>query len=654
MTLPVEFLHGVASGDPWPSSIVLWTRVSPQLSADPLSPAPSNLTVGWSVRREDGRPGRSGEVLARRELDWTVKVEAWGLEHSVSYTYAFSHGAAISPTGAFTLPPPRGEALRSLRYGVFSCSSWAWGHFHAYAAAAAARLDFWLHVGDYTYEYGRDGHYPTPQQAVRFTKLQPAGEAHTLEGYRLRHALHREDADLQALSASAPLIAVWDDHEVANDPWVGGAQNHNPEAGEGGWWERKRAAIRAYHEWLPTRTPPPALCGEEGCAGTHEGEEVYRAFDFGSLARLYVLETRLLNRSKQAQEDPLAQVERIVGEVPPHEWRENATLLAAIDALREEWTRTRTDEGRTLLGGAQLSWLRRSIANASAADVGWHLLGQQVIVQPRDPPDLYAAARSSGALAAAWLSTLRNLTSAPADAAVRTTRALVATREWRLNADFDGWDGYPAARARLLRALRLAPAGRVAVYAGDSHSAWAGELRDADGGVVALEFDGTSVTSSGPEQFFPFLPPALLAAGYVHSNPHLAYANLQDRGWMYVDLTRERHHVQFMTVSSVAARTFTSKCDAAFVQSAAQPRRLQRTACVPLPLRAAPPAHPSNGVFSALSFLMGALLGAPVWLWAAWRQRRQHAPLLTTKYKSDAAGGADSMGVDMRAGGGAL
>jgi phosphodiesterase/alkaline phosphatase D-like protein len=194
--------------------------------------------------------------------------------------------------------------LDSLHYAVFSCSSWAWGYFNAFGAAARRsavhrRLDFWLHVGDYFYEDGQEQPYPRADQAVRWTGLQPATETLTLRDYRLRHALTRTDVDLQAISEAAPLIAVWDDHEITNDPWVGGAQAHNPENGEGDWWVRKRAAVKAYHEWMPTRIEPPPACTTNAasvaasaaeismCTGTHEGERIYRQFRFGTLAALF-------------------------------------------------------------------------------------------------------------------------------------------------------------------------------------------------------------------------------------------------------------------------------------------------------------------------------------------------------------------------------
>ena len=166
----VEFVHGVASGDPWSSSIVLWTRVSPQLS--PLHDL-RNLTIGWTVFDAAGLAARSGEVLTTSAADWTIKTTAVGLRDGIDYTYRFHHGGVASPTGRFRLPPPRTADLASLRYGIFSCSSWAWGHFNSFAVAAASRLDFWMHVGDYFYEYGQEGHYPAAHIQKEISMLLP-------------------------------------------------------------------------------------------------------------------------------------------------------------------------------------------------------------------------------------------------------------------------------------------------------------------------------------------------------------------------------------------------------------------------------------------------------------------------------------------------
>ena len=629
-----SFLHGVASGDPHSDSIVLWTRLSPH-TAEPAV----RLNVTWRVWRDgaDGTAERQGWLQTDGETDWTVKLIVDGLTHSTDYAYAFAIGAARSASGRFKLPPPAGVSLDRLTYAVFSCSSWSWGYFNAFRAAAtqAERLDFWLHVGDYYYEYGQEGHYPAAHEAVRWHGLQPPTETLSLADYRLRHALQRTDADLQLLSSRAPLIAIWDDHEVANDPWVGGAQNHNE--GEGDWWARKRDAVRAYHEWMPTRTPPPRRCAAASsdaadapeavvgtCAGTHEGEEVYRAFRFGDLAALYMLETRLLARSEQARQGARAEVAAIVGGVPPRRWAADAAVVAALAALNASWHEARGGEGREMLGATQLAWLRGAMEAGRGA--AWQLVGQQVIVQPRNPPDLELAARNADApRAQEWHRLLETLTAtttttaataggggdgdgggggtttvewhdgaaaaAPLlgsqqpvdDAMVAATRAMVAMAQFGLNADFDGWDGYPAARRRFVRILSEASAraaGRVAVYAGDSHAAWAGRLTGDDGEHVALEFDGTAVTSSGPDSWTPYLPPELLAAAWREATPTLDYANTHKRGWMAVTLTPTEHTVAFMTVSTVGSRArFESRCDAAFAQSAAEPHVMRAVRC---------------------------------------------------------------------------
>eukprot|EP00929_Paragymnodinium_shiwhaense_P123400 TRINITY_DN9722_c0_g1_i10.p1 TRINITY_DN9722_c0_g1~~TRINITY_DN9722_c0_g1_i10.p1 ORF type:complete len:288 (+),score=41.37 TRINITY_DN9722_c0_g1_i10:325-1188(+) len=225
-------------------------------------------------------------------------------QFGVWYNYAFSCGTAQSTVGRFRLPPPGDQSLESLRYATFSCSNWAWGYFAAYGVAAALaendKLDFWLHLGDFIYEYGAD-YYPKPQDAVRLG-LEPTHEIVSLEDYRLRFSLYRADSELQRLSAAAPLISVMDDHEVANDAWVYGAKNHQPKI-EGPWAERRDAAFRAYHEWMPTRVflqegrSKPASLG-------------MRSFEFGNLATLLTLETRHKARTPQLADEEGA-IERI-------------------------------------------------------------------------------------------------------------------------------------------------------------------------------------------------------------------------------------------------------------------------------------------------------------------------------------------------------
>lgn len=524
-SFPAEFRHGVASGDPTPTAIILWTRVTPR---EPSADAPLNVTWRVSTSASMSDTVQEGVVATGADADYTAKVDAQFAAWNPSrYFFRFELGDARSPVGQFTLPPPAGQRLDALSFGVFSCADWKSGYFNAYAAAAARSppLDFWLQLGDYLYEYAQ-GEHPDPGQAVRLSGLEPAWELVQLDDYRRRHALHRTDPDLQALSAAAPLVAVWDDHEIANDPWTGGAQNHQPDA-EGGWEARKRAAVRAYHEWMPTRTA--------GDAPYETQVRSFRALQFGDLANLHVLESRLNARTRQARTRGWvdAQVHEAIGQLPVDEWE--ASAGPALRALRAQLEAERSAASASLLGPEQLRWLQNGIsssANASGAAQGaprWQLVGQQTVVMDYGRPDLDAAIDGArrggqGALADAWERALANITHASADASappptyalysaddtprgparpvdgavLRAGRVLLAEGRFRIDALFDSWSGYRAERARLLRAL--GPAANAVIYSGDSHCAWAGthaaEGSDSDASVAA-EYATTSTTSYG-------------------------------------------------------------------------------------------------------------------------------------------------------------
>ena len=246
-----SFNHGVASGDPLPGSVIIWTKLTPRISM--TTGFADNLIVDWRVSTNaldltsDSLPPHNGTAYAKAETDFTVKVDVKNLLQGKTYYYAFYAGAARSPVGRFRVPLSWKTPLQELRYALFSCANWGWGYFNAYDIASRLDLDFWLHLGDFIYEYGPEDHYPYPTMAVRYGPepggLQPPHEIVTLDDYRRRFALYREDPGLQALSAAAPVIAVWDDHEFANNPWVDGAMNHQPDK-EGPWDVRKAAAVR--------------------------------------------------------------------------------------------------------------------------------------------------------------------------------------------------------------------------------------------------------------------------------------------------------------------------------------------------------------------------------------------------------------------------
>jgi alkaline phosphatase D len=227
----VSFVHGVASGDPKQDRVIIWTRVSPVNSG----PVP----VRWIVarNRELSDVVKTGVFETNEGRDYTVKVDVTGLRAGAPYFYGFRAGAAESAVGK-TRTLPRGRT-EELKIGVASCASYPHGFFNAYKALSERDdLAAIIHLGDYIYEYGLSGY--GGDVALQLGRVpSPEVECTRLEDYRQRHAQYKSQAELQAAHAAAPWIAVWDDHEVANDSFTNGAENHNQN--EGQWATRKHA-----------------------------------------------------------------------------------------------------------------------------------------------------------------------------------------------------------------------------------------------------------------------------------------------------------------------------------------------------------------------------------------------------------------------------
>lgn len=323
------FLHGVASGDPLPDGILLWTRVTPTPEAIPGSGLGPDTEVAWTVARDKAFTTvvAKGSVTATAASDHTVKADVRGLAPATDYWFRFSAGGTDSPAARTRTAPAADATVTNLRFGVVSCANWEAGYFSSYRhLAARGDLDAWLHLGDYIYEYGT-GEYGTRDTVVR--QHAPTHEILTLADYRIRHGKYKTDPDLKALHAVAPVVAIWDDHEFANDAWSGGAENHT-EGAEGAWTARQAAAKQAYFEWMPVR---PALAGT-----------TYRRLRFGRLADLSLLDLRSF-RSQQV-----------------------AVGNGSVD-----------DPDRTITGRAQLDWLK---AGLKSSDTTWRLVGNSVMISP--------------------------------------------------------------------------------------------------------------------------------------------------------------------------------------------------------------------------------------------------------------------------------
>ena len=258
----VVFQHGVASGDPRPRRVVLWTRVTPTRHATPGSGVGHAVDVRWEIALDERfrKVVRRGTERTSAARDHTVKVDATRLTPDTWYYFRFRVGHHVSPVGRTWTAPRASATPDNLRLGVVSCANLQAGFFSAYRHLAERDdLHAILHLGDYLYEYG-PGEYGYGQQNLDVRAHEPAHEMVTLADYRQRHGQYKQDPDLQALHARYPFIVTWDDHEVTNDQWSGGAENH--QAAEGDYAARRVQAHRAYDEWLPVRMDGTARVGD--------------------------------------------------------------------------------------------------------------------------------------------------------------------------------------------------------------------------------------------------------------------------------------------------------------------------------------------------------------------------------------------------------
>lgn len=506
----VAFGHGVASGDPLPTRVVLWTRVTPKTGTGPIP-------VRYDIFGEsDGaRPLVSGLVSADEAHDYCVKVDVAGLSPATAYLYRFtaltSAGEIASPDGRTRTTAASGSA--PVKIGVASCANWQFGVFNAYKALAAEPdLDAIVFLGDYLYEYGIDGYGAEAAQAL--DRLHnPITEIVTLGDYRMRHAQYKSDPNLQAAHAAAPWICTWDDHESTNDSYRTGAQNHNPEEGEGDWSDRKQAALQAYFEWMPMRNP----------ASGDITSAVWRSFSFGDVATIYATETRLTGRS------------------PTIGWSEAISATddpAEIAAQAAAHMKVISDPARTMMGAAQEAWLGDALAASVKAGKTWQVLANQVVMARVAMPDF-----------------TKSLT--PEQVAAQTipqVQQMIGFSALGLPWNLDAWDGYPAARERLYDSVEAAGA-RLVTLAGDTHTAWANTLADSDGRRIGVEFGCTSITSPGMGDYITGIPD--LGEQFAAANTEVDWFDPTGHGYTIVTLTPERVSGEFVKVSTIVEADYT-------------------------------------------------------------------------------------------------
>ena len=493
---PYRFLHGVASGDPLADGVILWTRVS---GADGES-----VTVNWEVATDAKMSSviQTGRVETDANRDYTVKVDVRNLPSGRQLYYRFVAGSVVSPVGKTrTLPAGTTDIAR---FAVVSCSNYPTGYFHAYREIAErSDLDAVIHLGDYIYEYGQ-GQYATEYADQLGRVPDPAGELITLTDYRRRHAQYKADPDSQAMHAAHPLVAVWDDHELVNDAWRDGAENHNE--GEGDWFERLDVAIQSYLEWMPVRAEPDG-----------PNTKIFREFHFGDLLSLIMLDTRLHGRDQQPVLD--------------------------IEMSDEEIEQVLGDPDRQLLGVEQSGWLDDSLMRAS--DTTWQVIAQQVMVSTVRAPSLGPLIDPEG--------------ESPLPRDFLDQSIVMSKRNPPLL--LDTWDGYDAARQRMFESL-TASATNPVFLSGDLHTSLAGNLvPHGEEKAVAVEFMGPSVTSPGFAEYLPERHPGAVRDAALELNPNLAYMETDRRGWLCMTFTQHECKGEWHLLDSVRSVEYSVTVD---------------------------------------------------------------------------------------------
>ncbi|MFW1965921.1 alkaline phosphatase D family protein [Acinetobacter guillouiae] len=523
-TTKVEFLHGVASGDPLKDRMILWTRITPQDTS-------LRLEVVWEIATDDKftQVINTGKVQTASAQDFTVKVDADKLKSGQTYYYRFKFGSVISPVGRTkTLP----ETTSSVQFAVCSCSNYPAGYFYVYKEMAKQEVDAIIHLGDYIYEYGKDG-YAT-EEAVKLGRTLAADndkEIIKLDDYRKRYALYHTDSDLQAAHARHPFIVIWDDHELANDTWKDGAENH--QANEGNFLDRKLAALQAYFEWMPIR-PVSAT----------DHLNIYRQFDFGSLVQLTMLDTRILARDKQL---------------------DYANYMTASGLDIAKFQTDLTSSTRTLMGYTQREWLQKKMAQSTAT---WNVLGQQVLMAKMLIPAellLSLSAITSGNVTAKTLAKMNQQIIELVTLKVRLKSGdptLTAAEKARVTTvapyNLDAWDGYYAEREILYGTLKALNK-KVVVLAGDTHNAWSADLHTQAGDFVGVELATSSVSSPGMEKYLsiPLAQLQQFEMAFTTLIDELNYTNLNQRGYLKVSFTAQQVQADWIFLNSIKEKTYT-------------------------------------------------------------------------------------------------
>ncbi|GLB50182.1 alkaline phosphatase D family protein [Neptunitalea lumnitzerae] len=524
-----NFDYGVASFDPTASQVIIWTRYSSNAA---------NVVITWQVASDEAFENviRSGEVTTTAERDYTVAVEVQDLDANQKLYYRFIQleEETVSPVGE-TLTFP--ENASEVTIAICSCSNYPAGLFNVYKEMANSDADVIVHLGDYIYEYGENEYGTNEYTAALGRTHNPTTEILDLEDYRTRYKQYRSDSNLQHAHQKKPFICVWDDHEVSNDTYKDGAENHQSD--EGSFEARKAAAIQAYSEFVPVRT--------------EDATKIYRSFNIGNLINLIMLDTRVIGRDKQLS------------------YFDYLNTDGSIDAVA--FQTALYDTNRTMLGTEQRNWLLSEVASNSAQ---WQVIGQQVLMGKMLIPmelllsmnTLLIELETTGSVSDATFATFTNTMTELVTLKYMQLNGLPLTAEETARIEtvapynLDAWDGYPYEREILLNAFENK---NVVCLAGDTHNSWASALTrtntNGENVQVAQEFATTSVSSPGFESYLG------LAGGSAISSfeqaittliDDLSYVDASRRGFVKITFTAGDATAQYTFVDNVNSEVYTA------------------------------------------------------------------------------------------------
>ncbi|KAK5561836.1 hypothetical protein LTR46_000641 [Exophiala xenobiotica] len=513
----LNFTHGVASGDPYPNSVILWTRCSPTFDdvnnnsttsgfvplynpvpiyndtdeAKPVSTSP--VCLNWKIASNNKLSSvvDSGTVYTSSDVDYTVKVEATKLSPFTQYWYQFTvcNSNQTSMVGRTKTTPAPDDNVSGISLAIYSCTNFPFGFFNAYGNPVRKdSVDYVIHLGDYIYEY-KNGDYGWGQSIGRVPL--PDREIYTLYDYRKRYATYRTDLDLLASYQNFPWIPVWDDHEVADNTYRDGSSElNNTEASfvqDGGVSvdQRKMNAVRAYFEWIPLRQL------EMG-----DDLRIWRNFQIGNLVDLIMLDTRQYDRS-----------------ITDLYWNTHYVHQISNDA------------GRSMMGSRQENWFYSSLIDSKNRGAKWRVIGSQTVFS-----------RINESLAYGNVDPL----------------------------DYDAWDGYQANRNRTYQTLYNNNITNNIMISGDSHANWVSDLVWLDhspydpstgAGSIGVEFAGTAVSSPSPAGQNVSLAASVQDSQWLGgANRELQWSELYYRGYYELHITQQQVQARYFGMPTIVNR----------------------------------------------------------------------------------------------------